>query len=392
MKKLVFYFSLFIAFSQHAWADPTLSPPSGQAPNYTADPACLAKWSKMVCDYAAKKKAMEDQQAAKQKAMQPALPDNSKTPSPKAKEIEAANAALLKQGQWTDPNTGLTWVRCPLGQLWDTANQVCSKIDKPIWLTWDEAVLSVKNKTLYDYNDWRIPTAPEISTIFINKDCENTPTIDISRKDSAYRGCDYLSPPNGVFDIPEISTLSIWTVTPSQYPSYPPTPRMVVLAADSSGKFSFSTRIRFPETQSITPIGWERSADFQSNVYLVRGGPSNGAFDEANAIAQADLKVLKERKSKSVTQQQATTQRAQQDKQQRDAKLEKFRVAIKAGDRVKQGLVLEVKGELINVQTHEKQCTDYSAHINPWSGQPDCIQYKTVSSGQQWFKRNELMP
>lgn len=68
-------------------------------------------------------------------------------------------------GTLTDVQTGMTWMRCALGQTWD--GTTCS--GKPDGYSWqgaqDEAVKLNKNGGYGSYSDWRVPQIPELAMI-----------------------------------------------------------------------------------------------------------------------------------------------------------------------------------------------------------------------------------
>lgn len=77
---------------------------------------------------------------------------------------------LMASGQWKDPETGLVWMRCSVGQKWE--NEDCSS--KASKLTLKEALdypSSFNEKIRLDgKNDWRLPTAVELGSI---RKCSN---------------------------------------------------------------------------------------------------------------------------------------------------------------------------------------------------------------------------
>ena len=68
------------------------------------------------------------------------------------------NAQLLTQGLWQDPQSGLIWMRCALGQQWEASS--CNGKAKN--LEWKEAVLSADRLSYADKTGWRLPTTVEL--------------------------------------------------------------------------------------------------------------------------------------------------------------------------------------------------------------------------------------
>jgi len=68
----------------------------------------------------------------------------------------------------------------------------------------------------------------------------------------------------------------------------------------------------------------------------------------------------------------------------REAKIQKFRKNIKPGDDTTDGVVIEVKGNLIKIQTEDSQCTqrDYDGNCRN----------RVSETVEKWFKRSEVYP
>ncbi|MCF8167551.1 MAG: DUF1566 domain-containing protein [Rhodoferax sp.] len=77
-------------------------------------------------------------------------------------------------GTVTDPTTGLTWMRCSMGQTWDGANSNCTWTANTY--TWDQANALKGTVTFAGQSDWRLPNIPELQTI-VDRLVVN-PTID----------------------------------------------------------------------------------------------------------------------------------------------------------------------------------------------------------------------
>jgi hypothetical protein len=279
---------------------------------------------------------------------------------------------------WTDPQTGLMWARCPLGLSWDAGSAKCGGVSS-LSITWDEAIMRARQATLYGYTDWRVPTAPELSTVYYGHShtasCPGERVVDLVSKEGKYDvGCGAPRPVYGVFD-GNFEWHRIWTSTIKQQE-----PLQVVRLQDRD----FGVYAVHPLAFGGSPITGE--------MYLVRAGTPNGVFDDAVALAQRDLNAVATQQQAQAAKAQQAQDQAQQQQQVWAKQLAAFRAKIQVGDKVAQGLVLEIKGNLINVQTYERQCVAYSEHINPFSGDHDCMQFQMVASGQQWFNRKDIMP
>ena len=70
------------------------------------------------------------------------------------------------EGVWRDPATGLTWMRCPIGEKW--TGKTCARI-KLMFFNWEEALdfAAAFNRDggFAGHTDWRVPTIEELVTI-----------------------------------------------------------------------------------------------------------------------------------------------------------------------------------------------------------------------------------
>jgi hypothetical protein len=67
-------------------------------------------------------------------------------------------------GTVTDKETGLTWMRCALGQTWDGSG--CVGLPKAY--SWKSAENMAEATTFAGKNDWRIPEQEELQSLFEN--------------------------------------------------------------------------------------------------------------------------------------------------------------------------------------------------------------------------------
>jgi len=66
-------------------------------------------------------------------------------------------------GTVTDPTTGLTWMRCAMGQTWDGAAATCTGTASSY--TYDQAVALTGTVSFAGHSDWRLPNIRELQTI-----------------------------------------------------------------------------------------------------------------------------------------------------------------------------------------------------------------------------------
>ena len=75
-----------------------------------------------------------------------------------------------QDGVWRDSATGLSWMRCSIGQNW--TGKTC--IGEPVKLTWQDALDFVaalnQDGGFVSRTDWRVPTIKELSAI---RECSN---------------------------------------------------------------------------------------------------------------------------------------------------------------------------------------------------------------------------
>ncbi|MCF8212243.1 MAG: DUF1566 domain-containing protein [Rhodoferax sp.] len=67
-------------------------------------------------------------------------------------------------GTVTDPTTGLTWMRCSMGQTWDGSKSTCTGT-AGIY-TFDQANALTGTVTFAGQSDWRVPNIRELQTIY----------------------------------------------------------------------------------------------------------------------------------------------------------------------------------------------------------------------------------
>jgi len=82
------------------------------------------------------------------------------------------NFMVEQDGTVLGKNTGLTWMRCSLGQDWDGVT--CKGVGN--LLTWGQALKAAKNHQYGGYRDWRLPNKNELESI-VELSC-STPAIN----------------------------------------------------------------------------------------------------------------------------------------------------------------------------------------------------------------------
>ena len=82
----------------------------------------------------------------------------------------------ITDGTATDNKTGLTWMRCSLGQVWNSSDSSCTGTASSY--TWQQALAAANDVEFASLTDWRLPNIKELKSI-TEQACYN-PAINIS--------------------------------------------------------------------------------------------------------------------------------------------------------------------------------------------------------------------
>ena len=94
------------------------------------------------------------------------------TCDPKAEKTSPTrNFVIRRPGTVTDKETGLTWMRCALGDRWSGTSCISGK-QWYVWFSWIDAMKSARKLEFAGYSDWRLPKLSELETI-LEVACEN---------------------------------------------------------------------------------------------------------------------------------------------------------------------------------------------------------------------------
>jgi len=106
-------------------------------------------------------------------------------------------------------------------------------------------------------------------------------------------------------------------------------------------------------------------------------------FVNGNQEVNCDGLIPKKCKEKHLAE-PARSAKANKEQKEHESNLQKFRTNIREGDDTTDGVVVQVKGSLIKVQTNESQCTqrDYKDNCVNWVNTP----------AEKWFKKSEVYP
>ncbi|MFC1845008.1 DUF1566 domain-containing protein [Thermodesulfobacteriota bacterium] len=77
----------------------------------------------------------------------------------------ASNFNSHNDGTATDNTTGLMWMRCSMGQIWN--GETCS--GTPAIFSWTDSLKAAENHEFASYSDWRLPNKNELESIVENR-------------------------------------------------------------------------------------------------------------------------------------------------------------------------------------------------------------------------------
>jgi hypothetical protein len=83
---------------------------------------------------------------------------------------------LNSNGTVLDRKTGLSWMRCSLGQVWNGIYSVC--VGSPQIYVWENALQIAEGKTFAGFSDWRLPNIKELQSL-VQNNCSN-PAINLT--------------------------------------------------------------------------------------------------------------------------------------------------------------------------------------------------------------------
>ena len=166
-----------------------------------------------------------------------------------------------EEGVWRDSVTGLSWMRCSIGQKW--TGKTCT--GEPLRFTWQDSLDFVtslnRDGGFASRTDWRVPTIEELSTI---RKCSNGWEL----KTTGYK---YKATAEGKVEIKG----NIRTTTLPNGQSVP------YSCADGSSRPTLNTSI-FPNTKDSTYWSSSPYASHGSNAWVVDFYFGFGSYDVKN--------------------------------------------------------------------------------------------------------------
>ena len=285
------------------------------------------------------------------------------------------NEVLMPKGMWKDPATGLIWDRCSLGQTWN--GQTCT--GSAAQYSWDAVVSAIRQHNRGGYADWQLPNVAQLRTLI-----QCSKGFDVNRsstvKSNSFEGL-------GDFKFAQCAIGSDKPTLNSQ--TFPNTPSNSYWSASPYviNKFDYGLiwGVEFGDVDLMRVLKDVRTESLY--VRVVRTSNSLGSevlqkiFNAPFVLENQQNKVIEEERARrqAINSQQRTREQAAY--QQRVAD---FRRSIRAGDDTSQGLVTEVRGDLIKVQMNRRSCTSstYSGICVNWTNTPV----------EKWVKRSEVLP
>ena len=288
---------------------------------------------------------------------------------------EDSDEQLLSKGMWHDPVTGLIWMRCSLGQKLD--NDTCVGDAKQI--RWIDAMLEAEKMSYAGYNDWYLPSIDDLRSL--RKCSTGYKTYNGNIRKERYCNNDR---GNNSFVIPAIDQLAFpntpikergkswhtswfWSSTYT-FEYNKPLPYIVEFGIQILSKDIFSNE----DFRDLT--------DSRNFVRFVRSGNSHDDFSK-NLLIAKDLSMKEDEYVARVNNENIQKRKKEEEYVKKTVA---FRKSVKEGDDTTFGVVIQVKGSLVKIQTEESKCTqrDYKGN---------CDNYIN-DSVEKWFKRSEIYP
>ncbi|WP_410210664.1 hypothetical protein [Aquirhabdus sp.] len=277
--------------------------------------------------------------------------------------MTAEDQGYFAKGLWHDPSTGLIWSLCRVGENWNGK----SCVGTPKQFDWPHAMLAAKDERLGGYNDWRVPTLREYGGIL-----------------SCLNGIDSMSYGNQYYElVNDTQSLIIHNCNYDQDQEIPShmLPDNFSYETTNGGGFnewssSYTLNLNGLKTQYF-PKAYRQDSDSPTSllkIRLVRGGATGNTYPQVLQFANYVLKLPELRAKAAQTQQENLARRTAL-----------FRQNVREGDRAAQGLVIEIKGNLVKLQTYKNVCTMMSHSSSPF-----CISFRTEVANEEWINRNQL--
>lgn len=276
---------------------------------------------------------------------------------------------------WVDAATQLMWTSCLYGREYKRGQCGAESEDIKGALSWHEARLVVGTLNYLDYQDWRLPTRAELATILHCEDGYG------AIKPLNEGGC---SEQDWVVQPPYFSTGSsgMWTAE---------------AVKDNPAKGHRAYYWPGARQEAFANADAKSTAEF----ILVRGGTASAEYLASNEVAQKWAAEANDAQKRA----QETAQNAQRIAQEtaqknaamsavEQAKLNAFRRSLHPGSKCGNGngVVVEVKADIVRVETTQTVCRSYYDVANPLTGRRECRTTQVLPSGDVWLRRGAIVP
>ena len=263
-----------------------------------------------------------------------------------------------KDGTVTDPRNGLIWKRCNEGSEFKNGECVGWGTNKS-WVLAQEIVAQANQNKYLGRSDWRLPTEGEFKAVLSSDDCSGSARSEnVASKAIATQSTE------------------LWSSSSKQ-----------VERSFMGGHPTQETRVFSVNFRSGSNINGKQSNNFNdyysasdvNYVRLVRSGQVLGGTASPEFENE-----LTDKKATIARQQAAEAARQRVEAQAYERKLAAFRKSLNEGDDTSSGVVIQVKGNLIKIQTNDSQCSQRN-----YEG--SCTNYINTPA-EKWFKRSEVYP
>lgn len=302
--------------------------------------------------------------------------------APSYAETVETNETLMPKGMWKDPATGLIWDRCKLGQKWD--GETCIRRPNKNILDLNDRYYRgqvadlVKQSKVGGYTDWELPNIVQLHSLLrCDKGFSHSEKKPVTEsfgsvkltKCAGYSGSNldtHIFPNTDPID-------SYWSSThiSEDWWWY-----LDLGNGEAAAKHATNGLLTTGNVRAV------RTAESLGNEALLKIVSANTQAANELAAEQAAARELQAREhaeaQAAYARQNAAAQAAY------NQRVAAFRRSVQVGDDTSQGVVIEIKGALIKIQTNESQCTqrDYRGSCSNYMNTPV----------EKWVKRSEIYP
>lgn len=273
---------------------------------------------------------------------------------------------LMANGLWYDERTGLIWDRCSVGQTWN-GTTCAGDVQRLEYEELKDLVSELNSRSYLGSNQWRIPTILQLHTL-----------VRCSNWDS------FREIPSQPFSNSIIKVWAKCTGSPAELRELSDKPMIneTIFPNLPRGYASYSNIGKWSHRYYYSSIKDDNTGNYwgsdidNGHVYTLSDSDNYArlVIDIYSKNFEAYQNLLFNNHSSKL----------QKTENERQIKIEKFRKNLKVGDDTTTGMVIEIKDNLIKIQTNDNQCSqrDYKNNCINWINTP----------AEKWVKRNQLYP